>query len=303
MSGALHPSWAPGWTATALRGAGLEPEPLMRFIDATLDEDLRWGGDVTTESVLGPGLEVVACVVTRSPGTLAGVPVSALVPCRLAARSGRRVRVEPMAHDGQEVGEGAQVLRMAGPAREILTAERAMLNLLGQLSGVATATAAWVRALRGHRASVRDTRKTVPGMRVLQKYAVRCGGGLNHRMGLGDAALIKDNHIAAAGGIAAALRAVRQHAGGIDCEVECDTPAQVREAVAAGARLVLLDNMSVQQLAESVAVCRPAGVRTEASGTLRLPEAPAVASTGVDYVSVGALTHSAPVLDVGLDLR
>ena len=178
-----------------------------------------------------------------------------------------------------------------------------MLNLLGQLSGVATATAAWADALAGTRARVRDTRKTVPGLRVLQKYAVRCGGGVNHRMGLGDAALIKDNHVAAAGSVRAAFEAVRRVAPGVAAEVECDTLPQVREAIDAGADLLLLDNMTPDELSEAVRLCRPAGVRTEASGGLTLADAASVAATGVDYVSVGGLTHSAPVLDLGLDLR
>jgi len=204
--------------------------------------------------------------------------------------------------DGERVQPGAVVLTVEGPVRTLLTAERTMLNLVSQLSGVATATATWVDALAGSPTKVRDTRKTVPGLRVLQKYAVRCGGGVNHRMGLGDAALVKDNHIAAAGSVAAALAAVHRHAPEVDCEVECDRLDQVSEAIEAGAQLVLLDNMSPDLMAQAVALARPAGVRTEASGGLRLDDAPAVAATGVDFVAVGALTHSAPVLDLGLDL-
>jgi nicotinate-nucleotide pyrophosphorylase (carboxylating) len=177
------------------------------------------------------------------------------------------------------------------------------LNLLGRLSGVATTTRAWVDAVEGTGAAIRDTRKTTPGLRALEKYAVRCGGGVNHRMGLGDEALVKDNHVAAAGGVAAALAAVRAAAPGMPVEVECDTVEQVREAVAAGAPLLLLDNMTLEQTREAVALARAAGVRLEASGGLTLARARQVAETGVDYLAVGALTHSAPVLDLGLDLR
>jgi nicotinate-nucleotide pyrophosphorylase (carboxylating) len=183
-----------------------------------------------------------------------------------------------------------------------------MLNFLTHLSSIATATRAWADALAGTGAVVRDTRKILPGLRGLQKYAVRCGGGENHRMGLGDAALVKDNHVAAAGGIGAAMRAVRSAAGsrpdgtGLVIEVECDSVDQVRDALAAGARFILLDNMPVPVLREAVAVARAYdGVRLEASGGLRLANAREVASTGVDYLSVGALTHSPRALDLGLD--
>ncbi|PZP18388.1 MAG: carboxylating nicotinate-nucleotide diphosphorylase, partial [Cutibacterium granulosum] len=254
-----------------------------------------------------------AQVVSRAHGTLAGVPVGAyalqfMAPYspahRLTSQGSHetQVHVQMRMADGERVQPGAVVLTVEGPVRTLLTAERTMLNLVSQLSGVATATAAWVDALAGSPTKVRDTRKTVPGLRVLQKYAVRCGGGVNHRMGLGDAALVKDNHIAAAGSVAAALAAVHRHAPEVDCEVECDRLDQVSEAIEAGAQLVLLDNMSPDLMAQAVALARPAGVRTEASGGLRLDDAPAVAATGVDFVAVGALTHSAPVLDLGLDL-
>jgi nicotinate-nucleotide pyrophosphorylase (carboxylating) len=190
-----------------------------------------------------------------------------------------------------------------GPARSLLTAERTALNLIGHLSGVASLTRRWVDAVAGTGAAIRDTRKTTPGLRVLEKYAVRCGGGVNHRMALGDAALVKDNHVAAAGGITAAVGAVRAHAPGVALEVECDTLDQVREAVAAGVELVLLDNFSLDDTRAAVALVRGSGVRLEASGGLTLDRAEGVAATGVDYLAVGALTHSAPVLDLGFDLR
>jgi nicotinate-nucleotide pyrophosphorylase (carboxylating) len=208
---------------------------------------------------------------------------------------------EHIADDGPAAA-GDQVLRVRGLTRSLLTGERSALNLLCHLSGVATLTARWVDAVAGSGARIRDTRKTTPGLRVLEKAAVVVGGGVNHRMGLSDAALVKDNHVVAAGGVRAAFEAVRREFPGLEVEVECDTVDQVAEVVEAGADLVLLDNMSLDQLRESVEICRPKGVRTEASGGLSLDRARAVAETGVDYLSVGALTHSAPVLDLGMDL-
>jgi nicotinate-nucleotide pyrophosphorylase (carboxylating) len=285
-----------------LARAGLDADLVIDIAGRTLDEDLFWGPDVTTGALFGADERGRARVVSRAAGCLAGVPVAAAVAHLLGSRNGDGVSTEILMSDGLRVRPEDAVLEVEAPLRTLLTAERTMLNLAGQLSGVATATAAWADALAGSETRVRDTRKTVPGLRVLQKYAVRCGGGVNHRMGLGDAALIKDNHIAAAGSVAAALAAVRAHAPGVTCEVECDTLDQVREAVAAGARLVLLDNMEPELMARAVAIARPAGVMTEASGSLTLADAPAVAATGVDYVAVGALTHSAPVLDLGLDM-
>jgi nicotinate-nucleotide pyrophosphorylase (carboxylating) len=220
-----------------------------------------------------------------------------------AGRAGRTVSGRALVADGARVGPGDAVLRVSGDAVAVLGAERTMLNFLTHLSGIATATRAWADAVAGTGAVIRDTRKTLPGLRVLEKYAVRCGGGANHRMGLGDAALVKDNHVAAAGGIAAAVRAVRAAARpGLAIEVECDSVSQVREALAAGARFILLDNMPVPELREAVSVARGyAGVRLEASGGLRLGNAREVAETGVDYLAVGALTHSSGVLDLGLD--
>jgi nicotinate-nucleotide pyrophosphorylase (carboxylating) len=194
------------------------------------------------------------------------------------------------------------VLRVSGPATAVLGAERTMLNVLTHLSGIATATRAWADALEGTGAVVRDTRKTLPGLRALQKYAVRRGGGQNHRLGLGDAALIKDNHVAAAGGITKAIEAVRAAAPHVPLEVECDTLDQVAEALDAGARFILLDNMGLADLRAAVAQARRFDdVRLEASGGLRLENAREVAETGVDYLAVGALTHSSTVLDIGLD--
>jgi nicotinate-nucleotide pyrophosphorylase (carboxylating) len=277
----------------------LDPGDLDRVVRAALEEDLRYGPDVTTAAVIPPGTESVAKVVARQPGTLAGLPVAAAVldvACPAATFT-------PQARDGGRVAAGDVVARVEGPLAGILTAERTLLNFLTHLSGIATATRAWVDAIDGTGAFVRDTRKTVPGLRTLEKYAVRCGGGVNHRMGLGDAALIKDNHVAAAGGVTAAFRAVLAAAPGVVVEVECDTLDQVGEALATGAALILLDNMSLDQMRSAVAMARayPAA-KLEASGGLRLETARQVASTGVHYLSVGALTHSSPALDLALDV-
>jgi nicotinate-nucleotide pyrophosphorylase (carboxylating) len=209
---------------------------------------------------------------------------------------------ELVGRDGPAVA-GQPVLVMSGPVRTLLTAERSALNLLCHLSGVATVTARWVAAVEGTGARIRDTRKTTPGLRALEKAAVVVGGGVNHRASLSDAALIKDNHVVAAGSVAAAYTAVRDRWPDLEVEVECDTVEQVAQVIAVGADLVLLDNMTLEQLRESVALCRPLGVRTEASGGLTLDRARSVAETGVDFLSVGALTHSAAVLDLGMDLR
>jgi nicotinate-nucleotide pyrophosphorylase (carboxylating) len=192
---------------------------------------------------------------------------------------------------------------LRGPVRGLLTAERTALNLLCHLSGVATLTSAWVDAIAGTGAVVRDSRKTLPGLRLLEKYAVRCGGGENHRLGLGDAVLIKDNHVHAAGSVTAALRAARAHAPDLPCEVEVDTLGQLDEALAFGAELVLLDNFTPAECTLAVHRAAGTGTRLEVSGGLRLADARTYAATGVHYLAVGALTHSAPALDLGMDLR
>jgi nicotinate-nucleotide pyrophosphorylase (carboxylating) len=285
----------------ALRAAGLDPADTERVIRCALDEDFRYGPDATSAATAPPGAQAVADVAARQPGVLAGLPVAQAV---LAAAGLPPGAAEPLRADGDRIGPGTAVLRIRGPLREMLGAERTMLNLLTHLSGIATVTRAWADALAGTGAVLRDTRKTTPGLRQLEKYAVRCGGGVNHRLGLGDAALVKDNHVAAAGGITAAIRAVRAAAPDLPLEVECDSVAQVGEALAAGAGLILLDNMSLAELRAAVAAARgyPAA-RLEASGGLRLGQARAVAATGVHFLAVGALTHSAPALDLGLDIQ
>lgn len=286
----------------ALGAAGLKRELVIDIARRTLAEDLQWGPDITTRATIHPDQRGTADVVARRAGTIAGVPVAVAVAETLAADHGVEVGITAAVEDGDRVGPGDRVLTVDGPLATLLTAERTLLNLLSQLSGVATRTAAWVDAIGDHGCRVRDTRKTVPGLRILQKYAVRCGGGVNHRMGLGDAALIKDNHVAAASSVRAAYEAVRAVNPTISCEIECDTLDQVREALEVGPDLILLDNMDNDQLRQAVALA--AGqVRLEASGGLTLQDAAQVAATGVDYIAVGELTHSAPVLDLGFDLR
>ncbi len=276
---------------------GLDRGQVEDLVRRALAEDLAGGVDVTSVATIPVDLQGTAAFVARAPGVVAGIGVAATVLQLLGP-----VQVELTA-DARPVRAGETVLTACGPVRALLTGERTALNLLCHLSGVATLTRAWVDEVAGTGARIRDTRKTTPGMRALEKYAVRAGGGVNHRMSLADAALVKDNHVIAAGGVAAAFTKVREAFPGLPVEVECDTVEQVREVLAAGADLVLLDNMSLADMRASVALCRPRGVLTEASGGLSLDVARAVAETGVDFLAVGALTHSAPVLDLGLDLR
>ena len=289
-------------TLAALDRAGLDAVDVAQVVAAALAEDLRDGPDVTTTATVPAELEVTGDVTPRQPGILAGLPVAMAV---FDAATGGAVRAELLRQDGDALVPGEPALRVHGPARVMLTAERTALNLLTHLSGIATATAAWVDAVAGTRAHIRDTRKTLPGLRALEKYAVRCGGGVNHRMSLGDAALIKDNHVNAAGSVRQAIAAVRSLDPHTPLEVEVDTLQQLDEALAEGVPLVLLDNFSLADTREAVrraAQCRPR-VALEASGGLTLDRAAAVAATGVDFLAVGALTHSAPALDLGLDLH
>lgn len=280
-----------GWPADLDRSA------VAALVDAALAEDLGPAGeDVTSAATIPPDLTGSAEIRARASGVVAGLPVAGLA----LERAGADVLLT--ASDGDRVSPGTVVLHAMGPVGQLLTAERTTLNLICHLSGVATLTRRWVDAVAGTGAAIRDTRKTFPGLRALEKYAVRCGGGVNHRMGLWDAALVKDNHVAAAGGVAAAFDAVRKRYPGLPIEIECDTLEQVAEVIDAGADLVLLDNMSPATMREAVAIARPRGVRLEASGGLSLDNAREVAETGVDFLAVGALTHSAPVLDLGLDL-
>jgi nicotinate-nucleotide pyrophosphorylase (carboxylating) len=267
-----------------------------------LQEDLRYGPDVTTLSTVPAGAVATASLVPREPGVIAGVDVALLALDEVLGAGGYRVldRVE----DGARSQPGQSLLTVKADTRGLLTAERTMLNLVCHLSGIATTTAAWVEAVRGTKAKVRDTRKTLPGLRLLQKYAVRVGGGVNHRMGLGDAALIKDNHVAAAGSVVEALRAVRESAPDLPCEVEVDSLEQLDAVLAEKPELILLDNFPVWQTQTAVQRrdARAPAVLLESSGGLSLQNAATYAATGVDYLAVGALTHSVPALDIGLDM-
>jgi nicotinate-nucleotide pyrophosphorylase (carboxylating) len=283
--------------AQRLSAAGLDPVAVRSFVAAALAEDLAGGIDVTTAATVPSTESGRADVVARAPGVVAGLSVAATVFSFASAD----LSCVPIVADGDQVRAGQVLLTVSGPVGPILTAERTALNVLCHLSGVATLTRRWVDAVAGTGASIRDTRKTLPGLRSLEKYAVRCGGGVNHRMSLSDAALIKDNHVAATGSVAAAFAAVRARAPGIPLEVECDTLDQVAEALAAGAELILLDNFDVAGLAAAVRLADGRAL-LEASGGLVLEGARSVAETGVDYLAVGALTHSAPALDIGLDL-
>jgi nicotinate-nucleotide pyrophosphorylase (carboxylating) len=289
---------------TALGEHTLTPPPaedVRRVVTEGLAEDLRYGPDVTTAATVPAGATTTAVVASRAHGVIAGVGVALAVFDEVI---GADLRVDDRVADGTRIGPGDVVLRLTGPTAGLLTAERTALNLLCHLSGIATATAAWVDAIDGTGAAVRDSRKTLPGLRSLQKYAVRAGGGLNHRMGLGDAALIKDNHIAAAGSVEAAWRAVRAAAPDIAVEIEVDSLSQLDEALALDARLILLDNFELWETQMAVARRARVGSSTllESSGGLSLADAHDYARTGVDFLAVGGLTHSVTALDLGLDL-
>ena len=265
----------------------------------SLAEDLASAGDLTSEATLPADLQVRADVVARRPGTIAGLPFS----LRAFGLVDSAISAQPLIDDGQAAPEGTVLARVAGPARGILTAERTVLNLLGHLSGIATATAGLVRAVEGTQARIADTRKTTPGLRAVEKYAVRMGGGSNHRFGLYDAVLVKDNHIAAAGGIGPALGKVRDRVGHlVKVEVEVTTLDQLAEVLEAGADVVLLDNMNTATMAEAVRIV-DGRIVVEASGGITPETVRGVAETGVDLISVGWITHSAPRLDVALDVR
>lgn len=275
----------------------LDGEYVDALIRTALAEDLADGPDVTSTATIPEGQRSQLDLVARQSGVVAGLAVAARVFEIVGP-----ISVTVLAQDGERVMTGDVLLSAVGPTRDLLTAERTALNLLTHMSGIATATAAWVDLMGPDGPKVRDTRKTLPGLRPLQKYAVRCGGGVNHRMSLSDAALVKDNHVVAAGGVANAFNAVRQQFPGVPVEVEVDSLEQLQEVLDAGADLVLLDNFTPDQMREAVALTG-GRAKLEASGGLTLENSAEVAATGVDYVAVGALTHSVKVMDVGADLR
>jgi nicotinate-nucleotide pyrophosphorylase (carboxylating) len=293
-----------------LTGTGLTEAWVDELVERTLAEDLSGGSplpsepdlavtyDVTSAATVPAGQFGTADLVARADGVVAGLPVAARVFTRLAPGA----TLTAGAADGDRVRRGDVLLSVRGPVRALLAAERSALNIASRASGIATLTRRWVDAVEGTGAVVLDTRKTTPGLRPLEKYAVRCGGGSNKRMGLYDVAMVKDNHVAAAGSVAAAVAAVRERAPRVPVQVEVDVPAQAVEAVGAGADFLLLDNMTPDQLREVVALVGDR-VELEATGGLTLDVAREVAATGVHYLSVGGLTHSAPILDLALDLR
>ncbi|GAA4680030.1 carboxylating nicotinate-nucleotide diphosphorylase [Phytohabitans rumicis] len=283
----------------ALTGAGLDPVEVERIVRTALDEDLGPSRlDVTSVATIPDDQADTADLVARADGVLAGLAVAAAVFDQVSPRT----KWKDKARDGERVARGDVLATVTGPTRALLTAERTALNLLCRMSGVATHTRAWADALAGSKTTVLDTRKTTPGLRILEKYAVRAGGGTNKRMGLYDVAMIKDNHKLAAGGLTAAYRRVRESFPDVAVQVEVTTVAEAVESVEAGATFLLCDNMSPALLREVVAAVGDRA-ELEATGGLTLEVAPEYAATGVDYLSVGALTHSSPILDIALDLR
>ena len=276
------------------------PEPLITAaVTNALAEDLGLAGDITTDAVISPEARASGVFVARKPGVVAGLDVAAAAFRHLDPT----VAFDVLSPDGERVAAGTRIARVSGRARALLTAERVALNFLGRMSGIATLTRRYVDAIAGTRAAIVDTRKTTPGLRAFEKYAVRAGGGMNHRIGLFDAVLIKDNHIAVAGGVGAAIAAARARVGHmVKIEVEVDTLDQLAEALGHRIDAVLLDNMTPAQLTEAVRLV--AGrVITEASGSVNLDTVRAIAEAGVDLISIGALTHSAAILDIGLDIE
>lgn len=285
--------------AQLLADAGLDPVQVEDIAHLAIEEDLDGGVDVTTVATVPEEATATADFTAREAGVVAGLRVAEAV---LSIVCTETFEVERHVEDGERVEAGQKLLSVTTRTRDLLTGERSALNILCRLSGIATATRAWADALEGTEARVRDTRKTTPGLRALEKYAVRCGGGVNHRMSLSDAALVKDNHVVAAGGVAQAFKAVREQFPDVPIEVEVDTLHQVREVLDAGADLILLDNFTPLETEEAVALVAGRAV-LESSGRLTLDNAAAYAATGVDYLAVGGLTHSSPILDIGLDLR
>ena len=294
-------------TIARLVAQGFDAAYVQRVIRDTVTEDLDGGIDVTSVATVPLEQRSVVTFGSRAHGCLAGLDIAIAaveMVCGPTASNVERVK-----NDGDRVAPGDVLARVEAPTQLMLTAERTALNLLCHLSGVATATVKWMDAIAGTSAIIRDTRKTTPGLRAMEKYAVRCGGGQNHRMSLSDAALVKDNHIAAAGGVAEAFDKVRELAASLPIEIEVDTLEQLRVALGAGADVVLLDNMSPDIMREAVVIStqhtKSTGhaVLLEASGGLTLEKAKAVAESGVHFISVGGLTHSSPILDIGLDME
>ena len=278
-----------------IESAGLDIALINQRVAQALAEDAH-DGDLTSKATISADQVSSAKFTARKNGVVAGSFVAAAVleHCGIAD-------YEILVADGSQVAAGQSIIKVSGNTRAILLAERTALNFLSHLSGIASLTAQWVEQVKGTNAKVRDTRKTTPGLRELEKYAVRMGGGTNHRMTLSDGSLIKDNHISAAGSVTAAINSVRQEFPGVEIEVEVDNLEQLKEALQTGVEMVLLDNMSIEQIKAAVEIAANTKTKLESSGGLKLENAAAYAATGVNYLAVGALTHSAPVLDIGLD--
>jgi nicotinate-nucleotide pyrophosphorylase (carboxylating) len=278
-----------------IESTGIEIDLVEQRIAHALAEDAH-DGDLTSKATISETQTSKASFTARKSGVIAGTLIAAAVleQCGLT-------NYEIMVEDGTAVSAGEVLIKVEGNTRSILLAERTALNFLSHLSGIATLTAQWVKEVSGTKTKVRDTRKTTPGLRELEKYAVRAGGGTNHRMTLSDGALIKDNHIAAAGSVSAAINSVKREFPGVEIEVEVDNLEQLKEALQTGVDIVLLDNMSIEQTKAAVELSQGFNTKLESSGGLKIENAAAYAATGVDYLAVGALTHSAPVLDIGLD--
>ena len=274
---------------------GLNPDAINSKVSEALSED-SITDDLTSQATINQSQVSSARFVTRKSGVIAGCLVAAAVLEQCGIKE-----YELLVKDGQEVSANTELIRLKAETRAILKAERTALNFLSHLSGIATITKLWVKEVSSSKTAIRDTRKTTPGLRELEKYAVRMGGGLNHRMNLSDQALIKDNHIAAAGSVSEAINRVKKAAPGALIEVEVDTLEQLKEALQCSVEIVLLDNMSIEQTKAAVEIARGSNTKLESSGGLKLENAAAYAATGVDFLAVGALTHSAPVLDIGLD--
>ena len=284
-------------TRAALTSFGLDPAMVVEIIRRAINEDLDGGQDVTTVATVDVNQKSVAQFSARKAGVIAGVVIAQATLETLGISD-----VSVFVEDGESVKADTLLLSARGNTRELLLAERTALNFLGHLSGIATLTQQWVSEVAEYKTGIRDTRKTTPGMRHLEKFAVRMGGGINHRLSLNESALIKDNHIESAGGVKQALERLRTFDSNIEVEVEVDTLEQLREVLTLKPEIILLDNMSVEECKEAVAITKGA-VKLEASGGLSLENAKEYAATGVAYLAVGALTHSAPVLDIGLDLK
>ena len=281
------------------------PQPIIdEAVLSALKEDLGLAGDITTLATIPETAHAKAVIASREDGVISGIPLADSAFRQIGKWHGEVVTFSPQMEDGTEVRKGDVVARIFGPARLVLSAERIALNFMGRMSGIATATNEFVKLTEGTKAKITCTRKTTPGMRAFEKYAVKCGGGSNHRFGLDDAILIKDNHIAVSGSVTEAIRRAREYVGHlVKIEVEVDTIEQLKEAIASKPDVIMLDNMGPDRLREALALLDGTGIISEASGGVNPTTVRAVAQTGVDYISAGFITHSAPNFDLGLDIN